>query len=172
MRKIFIVSFSLFALIYSCISKNINSKQDYNKVFLENDLRKIIEKVEENSNDNTNDFYYHFKYVKFLNQNVTVIDLVKNNVRPILEDGLTNYIKTDNNQYVFTYNEKDTLSNNVLKYLEENKLISKDEISPFFIADTPSWNLYIEKQGNILIVKDMKILLNKSNSNNSDFIDF
>ena len=165
-----ILPFALI-LLMSCSANNTLSTE-HNENFSKLDIKNIIDIIEINSKIGRNSkFNYHLKFTEVLNDTTVIVDIVRNSKLPILEDRITNFLKYKN-EYIFVYDSRDNLSDSMLKYLNNNQLISTDNISPFFIADTRYWNLYVVKNGQELVIKEMKQLLNNKKIGEKNIIDF
>ncbi|WP_298900910.1 hypothetical protein [uncultured Psychroserpens sp.] len=174
MKNIFYITCLTLVSFVSCKqSQNNISFENKNMKFSETQIIDLIEIIEKDDHSiNKREFYYHFRYDDFLNENTTIIDLVKNEKKPSLEDGISDVVKYKGS-YIFIYETLQSLSKEKLNYVKENDLISATEASPFFVPDSKYWNLYIRNENDGLIVKSMRQLMPTAESNNlNESIDF
>jgi len=169
MKETFKIVF--FFLLVSCAS-NTNVSTNKTMEFTNNEVKEIINTIESDSNFKTdNDLYYHFKYQTFLNDTTNIIDIVANTKLPSIDDKVTGVLKYDT-KFIFIYDSREKLSDATLNSLKKDRLILEKSSKPFFIVDSPYWNLYIEKDSQDLIIKRMKPILKIDKSTKGNSIDF
>lgn len=154
----------IVGISFSCNNKLLD-KEATN--LLKTDIEKVVNIIEENNSLINSDNYYHFKIKSKYDDNIFIIDLVSNFKLPIASDSVLEMINYKDS-YIFIYDKSREISNKNLNYLKEKHLISNDNNSPFFLPSTKYWNLLVEKRKTELIVKEVKLLLEKDKSLKED----
>jgi hypothetical protein len=167
MKKLMILGF-MFLLFFACkkqekcCEQSITSNPTLNK----KEIVSIISAVKTNYNI-TEKSNYHLGYPKIFNDSTFMLEIAINNIIPSKDENVTNY-STHKENKVFIYNKSRLKID--LDTIKKEMLSSYKQGSPFFIPDSKSLSLMVQKRKGDLILSKIEPFLLKG-TNNQDTID-